>query len=60
MSYAGVDAYESEHKALQRKLTRLSSDTEYRVARYASHVIDAYDPWLVIDEIKALVNRLPR
>jgi hypothetical protein len=32
----------------------------HRVARYASHVFDAYDPWLVNNEIEALLNRLPR
>jgi pimeloyl-ACP methyl ester carboxylesterase len=59
MSYAGVDLYEAEHQALQSRLVDLSSRSEHRIAKYASHLFDDYDPWLVIDEIKLLVERLP-
>lgn len=59
MSYAGLDSYENQHTALQPSLAKLSTNAEYRVAQYSSHVFDDYDPWLVIDEIKSLVNRLP-
>lgn len=57
MSYAGVDLYENEHRALQPTLAKLSANAEYRIARYSSHIFDNYDPWLVIDEIKALLAR---
>lgn len=58
MSYAGVDLYETEHQRLQARLPKLSSNSEHRVAKYASHMFDDYDPWLVIDEIKRLIDRL--
>jgi len=58
MSYAGLDVYENEHRALQPTLVGLSANAEYRVARYSSHIFNDWDPWLVIDEIKALIDRL--
>lgn len=58
MSYAGVDLYENEHRALQPTLANLSTNAEYRIAQYSSHMFDQYDPWLVIDEIKALLTRV--
>jgi len=57
MSYEGVDLYEAEHQALQARLPELSSNSEHRVAKYASHVFNDYDPWFVIEEIKLLVSR---
>jgi pimeloyl-ACP methyl ester carboxylesterase len=57
MSYDGVDVFNAEHDALQAKLLALSSDTEHRVARYSSHIVNDTDPWLVIEEISKLVNR---
>jgi pimeloyl-ACP methyl ester carboxylesterase len=58
MSYAGIDLFDGEHKALQEKLTKLSPRSEHRIAKYASHVIDDYDPWLIIEEIKMLAKRM--
>lgn len=58
MSYAGLDVFEYEHRALQPTLMRLSDDAEYRVARHSSHIFDNYDPWLVIEEIEALLERV--
>jgi pimeloyl-ACP methyl ester carboxylesterase len=58
MSYDGVDLYEAEHQALQNRLPELSSNSEHRVAKYASHIFDDYDPWFVIDEIELLLNRI--
>jgi len=58
MSYGGIDLFDGEHKALQSDLAKLSSNSQDRVAKYASHVIDDYDPWLVIDEIKSLAERV--
>jgi pimeloyl-ACP methyl ester carboxylesterase len=60
MSYEAIDLFDGEHKALQAELARLTSDSQHRVARYASHVLDQYDPWLVNDEIKMLAERVTR
>ena len=57
MSYEGVDLFNAEHDALQAKLIALSSNTEHRVARYSSHLVDDTDPLLVIEEIEKLVKR---
>ncbi len=59
MSYEGVDLYENEHNALQSKIAELSSNSEHRIARYSSHVFNDYDPWIVLEEIKLLIKRLP-
>ena len=60
MSYRGIDLYESEHAALQAKVAALSGNSEHRVARYSSHVFNDYDPWIVIEELKRLIERLPK
>jgi pimeloyl-ACP methyl ester carboxylesterase len=60
MSYQGVDYFESEHIALQSKIAALSANSQQRVARYSSHIFNDYDPWIVIDEIKLLIQRLPK
>jgi hypothetical protein len=59
MSYEGVDYFESEHQALQSKIAALSNNSQQRVARYSSHIFNDYDPWIVIDEVKFLIQRLP-
>jgi pimeloyl-ACP methyl ester carboxylesterase len=59
MSYEGIDIFENEHNALQAKVAALSSNSQHRIARYSSHIFNDFDPWVVIDEIKALVKRLP-
>jgi hypothetical protein len=38
MSYAGIDVFDGEHESLQEKLAKLSSRSEHRVAKYASHL----------------------
>lgn len=58
MSYEGIDLFDGEHKALQTELAKLTSNSQHRVARYASHIFDQYDPWLVNDEIKLLAERM--
>jgi pimeloyl-ACP methyl ester carboxylesterase len=58
MSYDGVDVFNAEHNALQEKLVSLSTNAEHRTARYSSHMIDETDPWLVIEEIGKLVERV--
>ena len=59
ISYDGMDLYEYEHRALQAKITALSSNSEHKVARYSTHLFNETDPWSVIDEIKLLLKRLP-
>ena len=58
MSYDGLDLFDNEHRILQSKLARLSTDSQHRIARYSSHMINDYDPWLVIEEMKLLAVRL--
>ena len=58
MSYRGVDLFDNEHNVLQTQLARLSSNSEHRIARYSSHMIGEFDPWLVLDEIEQLLARL--
>jgi pimeloyl-ACP methyl ester carboxylesterase len=59
MSYAGLDLFEYEHRALQAKIAGLSKNSQHRVARYSSHVFNDSDPLLVVEEIKLLIKRLP-
>lgn len=58
MSYRGIDVFDGEHNVLQARLANLSSNSEHRIAHYSSHMINDFDPWLVIDEIKLLLPRL--
>lgn len=58
MSYEAIDIHENEHNALQGKIAALSSNSEHRVARYSSHVFNDFDPWIVIEEMKLLAERL--
>jgi hypothetical protein len=60
MSYEGIDLFDGEHKALQPELAKMTTDAQYRVARYSSHVFNDYDPWLVIDEIRMLAERVSK
>lgn len=59
MSYEGIDIFENEHNALQAKIAGLSPNSEHRIAHYSSHVFNDYDPWIVIEEMKLLIKRLP-
>lgn len=60
ISYDGMDLYEYEHRALQAKIAALSKNSEHRIARYSTHLFNDTDPWIVIDEIKLLIKRLPK
>jgi pimeloyl-ACP methyl ester carboxylesterase len=60
ISYDGMDLYEYEHRALQAKIAALSNNSEHRIARYATHLFNDTDPWIVIGEIKRLIKRLPK
>lgn len=57
MSYGGIDLFDGVHRDLQHQLADLSSNSEHRIAKYSSHMIDNFDPWLVIDEIQRLLSR---
>jgi len=57
MSYDGVDLFNAEHGALQSKVASLSTNVERRIARVSAHMVDDTDPWLIIEEIKKLVER---
>ncbi|MDM4765855.1 alpha/beta hydrolase [Pelomonas sp. SE-A7] len=58
MSYADVDAYNATWDVAQARLAQESSDMRQVRMRHASHLFDEQDPWLVIDEIKALLKRV--
>jgi hypothetical protein len=58
MSYEAIDLFDGEHKKLQEAIAMLTSNSQHRVARYASHIFDQYDPWLVNEEIEALARRV--
>lgn len=58
VSYDGVRKYNAEHDNGQIKLQGLSSNSRFVIAEMSSHMIDDYDPWLVIEEIKLLIHRL--
>ena len=58
MSYEGIDLFDGVHGDLQHELAGLSSKSEHRVAKYSSHMIDNFDPWLVIGEIESLLGRV--
>jgi hypothetical protein len=58
ISDGGMDVFENEHRALQAKIAALSKNSQHRVAHYSSHVFNDSDPWVVIDELKLLIDRL--
>jgi pimeloyl-ACP methyl ester carboxylesterase len=57
MSYDDVDAYNTTWDAAQFELAKISDDARHVRMRYAAHLFDEQDPWLVIDEIKLLIKR---
>jgi len=58
MSYDDIDAYNTTWDAAQFELARISGDARHVRMRYAAHLFDEQDPWLVIDEINLLVKRI--
>lgn len=58
MSYADVDAFNSTWDKSQFELAKISSNARHMPMRYAAHLFDEQDPWLVIDEIKLLLERV--
>ncbi len=58
VSYEDVDAFNSTWDASQFELAKVSPDMRHVRMRYASHLFDGQDPWLVMDEIKLLTERI--
>jgi pimeloyl-ACP methyl ester carboxylesterase len=58
MSYEDVDAYNTTWDAAQFELTKVSKDMRHVRMRYADHMFDERDPWLVLDEIGMLIKRV--
>jgi pimeloyl-ACP methyl ester carboxylesterase len=58
MSYADVDAYNAAWNSSQYKLLKLSSNAEHVTMHYSSHFVDENDPWLVLDELYKLQQRV--
>jgi pimeloyl-ACP methyl ester carboxylesterase len=58
MSYDDVDAYNMTWDAAQFALAKISSDARHIPMRYANHLFDEQDPWLVLDEINLLLKRV--
>jgi pimeloyl-ACP methyl ester carboxylesterase len=58
MSYDDVDAYNATWDSSQLELAKISSNSRHVRMRYAAHLFDEQDPWLVIDEINLLLKRI--
>lgn len=58
MRYHDVDAYNSTWDIAQFELAHAASDARHVRMRYADHLFDEQDPWLVIDEIRLLLERV--
>lgn len=56
MSYKDVDAYSESWDRSQEKLKKVSDKVESIVMRYASHLFDETDPWIVIENIEKMVS----
>jgi hypothetical protein len=60
MSYDDVDAYNTTWDAAQFELAKISPATRHVRMRYANHLFDEQDPWLVLDEINLLLARVDK
>jgi pimeloyl-ACP methyl ester carboxylesterase len=58
MSYDDVDAFNTTWDAAQFELTKVAGDMRHVRMRYAAHLFDEQDPWLVLDEIGLLITRV--
>lgn len=58
MSYEDVDAFNTTWDAAQFELAKVSPDMRHVRMRYAAHLFDEQDPWLVLEEIGLLVKRV--
>lgn len=58
MSYKDVDAYDDSWNRSQQKLRELAPNTKYITMKYASHLFDDTDPWIVIEEIDKTAQQI--
>lgn len=58
LSYFDVDVYNTTWNQSQLDLVALSDDAVQVVMRYSDHLVDEKDPWLVLDEIYKLEERI--
>ncbi|WP_371379374.1 alpha/beta fold hydrolase [Thalassotalea aquiviva] len=58
MSYEDVDAYTNSWNRSQEKLKAITKNTEAVTMKYASHLFDDTDPWIVIEYIEKMVTKV--
>jgi hypothetical protein len=58
ISYGGIEIFNEEHNKLQKSIAKLSEDSKHVISEISPHEIPSYDPWLVLDEIKYLIERI--
>lgn len=58
MSYEDVDIYTQTWNRSQEKLKSITKNTEVVTMKYASHLFDETDPWIVIEYIEKMVAKI--
>jgi alpha/beta hydrolase fold len=58
MSYEGIGIFNKEHNRGQKNIAKLSRNSKHVISKISPHEIGSYDPWLVLDEIKSLLERI--
>ncbi len=58
LSYFDVDVYNTTWDHAQYDLVNLSEDSSHVIMRYSDHFVDDHDPWLVLDELYKLQERV--
>lgn len=58
VSYEGINIFNEEHNKLQKRISKLSKNSKHIISKISPHEIPTYDPWLVLDEIKDLLDRI--
>lgn len=58
MTYEGINTFNEEHNKLQKSIAKLSKNSRHIVSKISPHEICSYDPWLVMDELKYLLERI--
>ncbi|RYV04139.1 alpha/beta hydrolase [Shewanella sp. OPT22] len=56
MAYKDVDAYDNSWNRSQEKLKMVSQNVTYEKMKYASHLFDQTDPWIVLEHIDRLAK----
>ncbi len=54
MRYRDVDAYTDSWNRSQKALHTLSENTDVVIMKYASHLFDETDPWIVLEQIEKM------